>query len=215
MELMKKAVFSLTIVFILLIAISTTAYADKPVQTDANGNEVAWENSHPTCTTIQSGLLTDSLGRTLSTGYDEFGYNYQAHMFNGTYDGSDRVLDGKYWGSTVDYVDDHLMMKWSDEWLANVDCNGDGKLDRGLVEGSSPTGTSYGWTTNHVEGDYIGSDGNLHTYTDFVKIVWVGTGGSLWGQYEIIEEVYNDPFGGFNGLLYKENPAGLGQQYWP
>ncbi len=47
-----------------------------------------------------------------------FGYNYQAHMFNGTYDSVDRVLDNKYWGQTGDFVDDKLMMKWSDDWLA-------------------------------------------------------------------------------------------------
>jgi hypothetical protein len=215
MEQMKKALFSITIVLILLIAISTTAYADKPVQLDSNGNEVAWENSHPDCTTIQSGLITDSAGNPLVTGFDEFGYNYQAHIFNGTYDGADRVLDGKYWGSSGDYVDDHLVMKWSDEWLANVDCDGNGKLDRGLVGNDAPTGTSYGWTTNHVEGDYFDEDGNVHTYTYFAKIVWVGPGGTLWGQYQIIEEINNDPFGGLNGLTYKENPAGLGQQLWP
>ena len=30
-------------------------------------------------------------------GTDKYGYNYNAHSFNGTYDSSDRVLDGMYW----------------------------------------------------------------------------------------------------------------------
>jgi hypothetical protein len=142
------------------------------------------------CATIQQGGLTDTMGNPLSTGYDQFGYNYQAHMFNGTYDSSDRVLDGKYFGATGDYVDDRLSMKWSDDWLANKDCTGDGLLDR---DGS--TGISKGWLTNHVEGEYVDGDGNLQHYTYFVKIVWVGPGGSLWGEYEIIQENYNDPTG--------------------
>ncbi|MEK7784355.1 MAG: hypothetical protein AAB658_02870 [Chloroflexota bacterium] len=162
------------------------------------------------CATIQQGGLVDSMGNPLVIGYDQFGYNYQAHMFNGTYDSSDRVLDGTYWGDTGDYVDDHLMMKWSDDWLSNKDCNGDGKLDRGGL-----TGISQGWLTNHNEGDYIDGDGNPQHYTYFVKIVWVGPGGSLWGQYEVIQEIYNDPSAGFHGLQYKAGAPGLGlNDHW-
>ena len=151
------------------------------------------------CATIGSGLLQDSSGNPLVRGYDAYGYNYQAHMFNGTYDSSDRVLDGTYWGWTGDWVDDHLMMKWSDDWLANVDCDGDAKLDRG---GSS--GISKGWLTNHVVGE---------GYTDFVKIVWVGPGGDLWGQYTILQEVYNEPGGG--NYRFKLASPGLGQNdHW-
>ncbi|MDP3935045.1 MAG: hypothetical protein Q8Q46_02435 [Candidatus Giovannonibacteria bacterium] len=162
----------------------------------------------PVCATIQGGTITDSAGNPIALGYDKFGYNYQAHMFNGTYDSSDRTLDGTYWGGTGDYVDDNLIMKWSDAWLSNKDCNGDGKLDRGANAG----GTSQGWLTNQNEGDYD-SDGNgtqdAH-YTYFTKIVWVGPGGSLWGQYQTIQEVYNDPVGGFHGLLTKIGAPGFG-----
>lgn len=165
------------------------------------------------CATIQTGTLHDSLGNPLVVGYDQFGYNYQAHEFNGTYDSSDRVLDGTYWGSTGDWVDDHLQMKWSDDWLSSVDCNGDGKLDRGADAG----GTSQGWLTNHVVGDYDSDgDGTQDAqFTDFVKIVWVGPGGSLWGEYEITQEVYNDPAGGFHGLLSRMPSPGLGlKDHW-
>ncbi|MHB1090324.1 MAG: hypothetical protein ACYC06_00995 [Ilumatobacteraceae bacterium] len=164
----------------------------------------------PICATIQTSAIRDSAGNLIETGYDRFGYNYQAHMFNGTYDSSDRVLDGMYWGNpaSVDYADDSLIMKWSDAWLANVDCNGDGKLDRGLVKGVVG-GISLGWLTNQNEGDYD-SDGNgtqdAH-YTYFSKIVWVGSGGSLWGQYKIIQEIYNDPAGGFR---FKVGAPGIG-----
>jgi len=170
----------------------------------------------PACATISGGTITDSAGNPISLGYDEFGYNYQAHLFVGTYDSSDRVLDGKYWGLTGDYVDDSLMMKWSNAWLANVDCDDDGKLDRGLVNGVVG-GISKGWLTNHVVGDYD-SDGNgsqdAH-FTDFVKIVWVGPGGALWNEYEIIQEVWNDPAGGFHGLYSKVGAPGFGlNDHW-
>ncbi len=99
-------------------------------------------------------------------------------------------------------------MKWSDSWLANVDCNSDGKLDRGLVDGV-PSGTSMGWLTNHVVGDYT-LDGNVQNYTDFVKIVWTGPDSPLWGQYTIIQEVWNDPAGGLNGLYSKIGAPGFG-----
>ncbi|MDP2946433.1 MAG: hypothetical protein Q8N61_03230 [bacterium] len=166
------------------------------------------------CATIKDGTITDSAGNLIVSGYDQFGYNYQAHMFNGTYDSSDRTIDGTYWGSTGDYVDDKLMMKWSDAWLANVDCDNNGKLDRGLVNGVV-SGTSMGWLTNHVVGDYIDGDGNVQNYTDFVKIVWTGPGSPLWGQYTIIQEVWNDPSAGLNGLYDKVGVPGFGlNDHW-
>src|SRR3989338_6791364 len=156
------------------------------------------------CATIQDGTITDSAGNPVVLGYDKWGYNYQAHMFNGYADNYSRPAVPVTSG-------DKLNMKWSDAWLANVDCNGDGKLDRGLVDGVVG-GTSKGWLTNEVNGDYD-SDGDgiqdAH-YTWFVKIVWVGPGGSLWGEYEIIQEVYNDPVGGFHGLQFKVGAPGFG-----
>lgn len=168
------------------------------------------------CATIQDGTITDDVGVPLAPGFDAFGYNYQAHQFNGTYDGVDRVLDGKYYGQTGDFVDDHFAMKWSEAWLSNKDCNGDNQLDRGAGTGGYPT-TSEGWLTNHVAGDYD-SDGDgtqdAH-YTYFAKIAWVGPGGPLWGQFDIIQEVFNDPTGGVHGLQAKQGAPGLGlNDHW-
>ena len=44
----------------------------------------------------------------------------------------------------------------------------------------------------------------------FVKIVWVGPGGSLWGEYEIIQRVLNDPKGGVTGLEFPVVAPGFG-----
>ena len=35
-------------------------------------------SAQPSCTTIQSGTLLNSAGEILETGFDEWGYNYQA-----------------------------------------------------------------------------------------------------------------------------------------
>lgn len=153
------------------------------------------------CERIQGGTLVDSAGRPLTQGPDEFGYDYQARLFNGTYDSSDRVLDGKYFGSTGDYVDDKLIMKWSDAWLANVDCNGDHKLDRGLGTDGYATNTSRGWLTNLVVGD---------GYTYFAKIVWTGPGSPLWSEYTLVQEVFNDSETGSHGLTVKLGAPGFG-----
>jgi hypothetical protein len=186
---------------------------------------LAWPvGAQASCAKIKDGAITDSVGNSVALGYDQFGYNYQAHLFNGTYDSSDRNIDGTYWGSAGDYVDDNLQMKWSDEWLSNLDCNGDGKLDRGLnAKTGISTGISAGWLTNLVEGDYFDSNGDSHHYTYYVKIIWVGpapggtdpwAGVRLWGEYAIIEEIYNDPAGGYHGVDHSRlsRPAGLG--YW-
>ena len=157
------------------------------------------------CATIQGGTITDSANNPLTVGFDEFGYNYQAHLFVGTYASSDRISGNGYWGDmTSDYVDDMLIMKWSQDWLANVDCDEDGKLDRGT------SGISLGWLTNHVTS--VGDE--PHTEY-FVKIVYVGAGGSLWGVYDIVLEVWNDPANGDTGLYFKAGAPGFGlNDHW-
>jgi len=99
------------------------------------------------CTTIQDGTLLTSDGRTITTGYDELGYNYQGHMFNGYY--CDSYRDAAW---CQPYKDVKLMMKWNDAWLSNKDCDGDGKLDRHY--GYDSYIGSGAWLTNHQSGEY-------------------------------------------------------------
>jgi hypothetical protein len=179
------------------------------------------------CVSIKSGTLKDSLGNTLALGFDQFGYNYQAHIFRGTFDSSDRVLDGKYQGQTVEYADDRLIMKWSDDWLSNVDCNNDGKLDRG---GPGGAGISMGWLTNQVVGDYIDPvDLTEQQYENFTKIVYMNpsrfnkdltswydnetgelVGQILWTNYCVIQDVYNDSGTHQHGVTWKSPNPGFG-----
>jgi len=173
------------------------------------------------CTTIQDGTLLTSDGRVITTGYDEWGYNYQAHMFNGMY--CDYHPDFRPGGSGHDscqanYGDVNLIMKWNDAWLSNKDCDGDGLLDRHY--GFDSYIGSGAWLTNHMSG---GKGKNHWTY--FVKIIAVpedatkvagiwytadGTeiGSVIWGAFAIIQEVESGA-----GAIYV-SPAGPGFGKW-
>ena len=115
------------------------------------------QNKADSCSTIKDGVIEygrfgDPNPDIIPIGYDTWRYNYQAHMFNGYYDNYSRpevlVTEGT-----------RLQMKWSDEWLSNKDCNGDGKLDRGYScdpEGASNSACPGAWLTNHEHGSYDG-----------------------------------------------------------
>jgi len=163
------------------------------------------------CVTIQSGTLYTSTGEVITTGYDQFGYNYQAHMFNGRYCDYDRVVGGEFCDVT-------LVMKWNDAWLSNKDCDSDDLLDRHY--GYSSYIGSGAWCTNHQSG----GKGKDH-WTYFVKIVavpesatkvsgiWYAANGTeigpvIWGSFAIIQEVESGA-----GATYV-SPAGPGFGKW-
>ncbi len=173
------------------------------------------------CVTLKQGVIKYSTGHYLAgqpipVGYDIYGYNYQAHMFNGSYanvylggrgfppyDGNDAAYLAKYPAVANEwywpYRNTNLVMKWNDTWLSNKDCDGDGKLDRhyGLPRYIG----SGAWETNHMSG----TDGGKH-WTYFCKIValpadavrsggiWYTADGTMigpdiWGEFATIQEV--------------------------
>lgn len=170
------------------------------------------------CTTIQDGTLLASDGSTITTGFDDWGYNYQGQMFNGGY--CDAYRDAAW---CQPYADIDLLMKWNAGWLSNMDCDGDGSLDRHF--GYTSYIGSGAWLTNHQSGK-VEVNGKMRKWTYFVKIVaapedanlvgdfWVGADGieigeEIWGEFAIIQEVSNDPSNGEHGILYK-SPSGPG-----
>lgn len=171
------------------------------------------------CITIQSGEILASDGSVIETGYDQWGYNYQAKMFNGMY--CDAYRDAAWCQA---YADIELIMKWNSAWLSNMDCDGDGELDRHL--GYDTYIGSGAWETNHQSG-WVEVNGKMRKWTYFVKIVaapsdaysengiWYSADGiqigpSPWGgDFAVVQEVYNDPSEGAHGILYKA-PAGPG-----
>lgn len=172
------------------------------------------------CTTIPSGELETSTGELIVPGYDGWGYNYQAHLFNGAYCDYHPYYRpggaGHEW-CQANYGDVELVMKWNDEWLSNKDCSGDGKLDRPSDDGGTYIGSG-AWETNQMVGEYE-MDGQVCSFTYFVKIiavpgdatlvegVWYNADGTeigeaIWGSFAIIQQVSNDPCLGEYGLLY-------------
>ncbi len=164
-------------------------------------------------------------------GFDDYGLNEQANMFNGTYANNYLGRDGfpPYMGDTETYLaenplaadkwywpyrDIELVMKWNDAWAYN--------------EGA--------WITNHMSEKYIGEDGKEHQWTEFYKIelapsdaykipenangstvpgVWYRADGSvigdvIWGKFAITQYVYNDPYKGYHGLQTKGTAPGFG-----
>jgi len=172
------------------------------------------------CTTIQDGLF-DTHGNPLILGYDQWGYNYQAHIYNGYYENYTRPAP------PVSESDTWLQMKWNEAWLSNKDCDGDGKLDRHF--GYDSYIGSGAWLTNHQWGTYE-EGGVEYKWNYFVKIVaapadayaeggfWYTADGmeigpAIWGAFAVIQEVLNDPGLGEHGLYYK-SPVGPGFGKW-
>lgn len=192
------------------------------------------------CTTLQDGVLTYSAdhyleGQVIPVGYDDYGYNYQAHMFKGSYFNVYSGRDGfpPWEGDDDDYLDENptaaghwawpyrevdLVMKWNDAWLSNKDCDGDGLLDRHY--GFDSYIGSGAWETNQMVG---ADDGEKWTY--FTKIVavpadankvegiWYDANGTeigpdIWGQFATVLEVES-------GVgAYNISPAGPGFGKW-
>ena len=93
-------------------------------------------------------------GITFPLGFNEFGYNYCARIFNGPADGVDKVNDGMVWGDPT-YANDHLSMKWNAAWDA---CNAAG----------TPDACAGAWTDNEWNGKVPNGSGQNWHY----KIVW-------------------------------------------
>jgi len=203
-----------TIAFLVIAAVVMSVAAMGAVMAEKNG-----------CTTIQDGTLLTSDGEVITAGYDQWGYNYQAHMFNGYY--CDAYRDASW---CQPWKDVKLMMKWNDAWLSNMDCDEDGLLDRHY--GYDSYIGSGAWLTNHQSGTYINDAGEECKWNYFVKIVaapadadaeggiWYTADGTeigpvIWGAFAIIEEVENDPCAGLHGSQY-QSPASSGfEDYMP
>lgn len=118
-----------------------------------------------------------------AAGFDQYGYNDTARIFNGLADGLDGNLDGTYYGNAT-YANDKIVMKWNAEW------------DRGNDEGwSNPPYDA--WIDNEWNGKKNGSGSVWH-----YKIKWVGTctdyatlpdgGYCIWGQFEVLMDQGTD-----------------------
>ena len=129
-------------------------------------------------------LLGGVMTVSAAGGFDEFGYNDGARIFNGTGESWSlaKGLPADYLG---DYAKDKLIMKWNAEW------------DRGNSEGWTDLNGYDAWLNNEWNGKVRGGSGE----TEIVKIKWVGAevceeksaadgGYCIWGQFEVLMDHY-------------------------
>ena len=222
MSILRKKTTVILLIAIFMIstmaAVSVMAKKDKDYATIQDG-------------TIFYGRVGTPDTETISIGYDQWGYNYQAHLFNGWYWNNQRPVPA-YTKDTIDQAPSKtwLIMKWSDTWLSNIDRNLDGKLDRGVGPDYASSAASGAWVTNHQFGSYIGEDEKEYKWNYFVKIVcvpddayvdsglWysaddVEIGPVIWGAYAVIQQVYNDQGTGEHGIEYL-SPVSPGLGYY-
>lgn len=145
------------------------------------------EPSNPVNNTASISKNNNSVTTLLKGGFDQFGYNYGARIFNGLADGVDRNLDGTVWGDST-YANDHLVMKWSKAW------------DDARFNGAPWTPDA--WETNEWNGNVQGGS----NVTEHYKIIWVGSdlenspywrqgGYEVWGEFEVIMDQGTDATG--------------------
>ena len=185
---MKKLMYLIVLIAALGLIVSGCIPVVPPAE-----QSVVDDKGSVKCTTIQDGVLEYSAahylaGEPLIANYDIFGYNYQAHMFNGSY--VNAYLGGAgfppYEGDDAAYLAENptvvthwawpyrttqVVMKWNDAWLSNKDCDGDGLLDRHF--GYDTYIGSGAWETNHQFDAYEEIDFNICTWEYFTKIVAV------------------------------------------
>ena len=151
-------------------------------------------------------LLVPTSALAGANGFDQYGYNRTARIFNGT--GMDwclaKGLDQAYCDSYLgDSANDHLVMKWSKEW------------DRGNAENWELGPYTKAWTSNEWNGAFPGGSGDVWHY----KIIWVGTGledspywreggYAIWGQFEVIMD--QGMSGGVHEWFAHGEPSGYG-----
>jgi hypothetical protein len=136
-------------------------------------------------------IMVLALAAAVFAGYDAWGYNDQANMFNGYYCDS---YQNAAW--CQQYKDVRLIMKWNDAWI-----------DENNVrhEGHDSYIGSDAWLTNHMSGT---DNGKKWTY--FVKIKAMDYAGQpcsqpIWGEFCVVEEVNSGL-----GMTFKDMQYGPG-----
>lgn len=137
-------------------------------------------------------ILSAGVAFAATTGFNQYGYNYSARIFNGTYlswcesGGSSAAACVATLGI---YANDKLVMKWNAQWDA---CNANGYNNPKYCLGA--------WVDNELNGRVFGDSGEVWHY----KIIWVGSAGSsspywlpggysIWGNYEVVMDQGSDP----------------------
>lgn len=219
--MVKKLLIILSIL-VLSVASTTPALAEKPPeagekgntshQDQGKGNDVVHNGNGrgpAEAGVISNGLLGSknsfNSSNSDSNGFDEFGYNRTARIFNGTaWNWCMGKVGNEAWCTSYlgIYAQDKLVMKWNAEW------------DHGNKDGW--TDDHYdAWENNQWNGKVPGGSGEVWHY----KIVWVGPCGKdgtpldnggycLWGQFEVLAD--HGTADGVHTWLTHATPNGYG-----
>lgn len=164
------------------------------------------EVSNPTLTAPTAPELhSSSVNVNTDNGFDQYGYNRTARIFNGT--GTSWCLQRNAGANCLGaYSPDKLLMKWNSEW------------DRGNAEGWNDPNGYRAWENNEWNGNCQNCSGAVWHY----KIQWVGAcspelsllpdgGYCIWGQFEVLMDQGHDPNLGPGHIWFaKANPNGYG-----
>ena len=146
-------------------------------------------------------------------GFDDWGYNYNARIFNGLLGNSDSNVDGNpdtiYGSDTVSFGYDDADGNFHEVLIDVKGAHAVGKWSKGVdLGGRDEVGA---WCTYHVEGTGViyDIDGETIIYeghlTIFIKIQFV-----CEGQYGITQFVING-----QGIVVSEIPTGFGAHPFP
>lgn len=151
------------------------------------------------CATIQNSTLytNPEVPKLITTGHDQWGYNYQAHMFKGTCDTSQGLCESSFLNNF------NLTIRWSDAWLSNQDCDNDLYLDRHF--GHDTYQGSGAWITNRQSGSYFDEQVNLCKWRYFVKVEAVPLEAYQGGNVDIYYTADDEEIG--PAILVEEGKA--------
>jgi len=116
-------------------------------------------------------------------GFDEFGYNYNARLFNSWYGYYDRDIEGGWVTGTGDAW---LVMKWSKNWIPMIDEPVGAWCTNHWVWYSNDYDeeTWYGWDIRLDWNEESGIPEAEYKVEEFLKIMKVGDNLEEWARYE-------------------------------
>jgi len=115
-------------------------------------------------------------------GFDEYGYNYNARLFNGWYGYYDRNITGGWVSGTGDAW---LIMKWSKDWIPMEDEPVGAWVTNHWIWYSNDYNEStwYGWATR-VQWNENTHPNAKYRIEEFMKIMKVSDDPEAWAEYE-------------------------------
>jgi len=115
-------------------------------------------------------------------GFDEYGYNYNARLFNGWYGYYDRDIEGGWVTGTADA---QLVMKWSKDWDPMTDQPIGAWCTNHWIWYSDDYDeeTWYGWDSRVTWDEETEPDAD-YKVTEFLKIMKVDDDPDAWAEYQ-------------------------------